>query len=61
MEGWTGRGVANLIDPTAIITGDVRLGTGNIIGPQTITLVHDGRTLRVGTDGLHPFAIRPGF
>ncbi len=37
------------------------LGPEPIIDPQTVTLVHEGRTLRVGTDGLHPFAIRPGF
>lgn len=36
MEGSTAGRVANEIDATAIILGDVRMGSGNIIGPQTI-------------------------
>lgn len=36
------------------------LGPEPIIDPQTVTLMQDGRLLRIGTDGLHPFSIRRG-
>ncbi len=36
----------------------VTLGPEPIIDPQTITLVQDGRTLLVATDGLRPFAVQ---
>ena len=34
------------------------LGPEPIIEPQTVTLLQDGRSVRLGTDGLHPFAVQ---
>ena len=34
------------------------LGPEPIIEPQAVTLVQDGRSLRIATDGLHPFALQ---
>lgn len=36
----------------------VTLGPEPIIDPQTVTLVQDGQTLQVVTDGLRPFAVQ---
>jgi general secretion pathway protein H len=35
------------------------LGPEPIIEPQAVTLIREGRSLRVGTDGLHAFAVLP--
>ena len=35
------------------------LGPEPIIEPQSVTLLQDGRSLRVATDGLHAFAVLP--
>lgn len=35
------------------------LGPEPLIEPQGLTLVQDGRSLRLATDGLHPFAVQP--
>lgn len=37
------------------------LGPEPIIDPQTVTLVRNGRILRIETDGLRPFFIQRGF
>ena len=36
------------------------LGPEPIIAPQSVTLIRDGRALRIGSDGLHPFTILSG-
>lgn len=36
------------------------LGPEPVIEPQAITLTQNGRTLRLATDGLHPFAVLAG-
>ncbi|MGH8832147.1 MAG: prepilin-type N-terminal cleavage/methylation domain-containing protein [Polaromonas sp.] len=56
---------ANWLSPHTAVQWDARvnprvltLGPEPIIEPQGVTLVQDGRMLRVGTDGLHPFALQ---
>jgi len=50
-------------DTTVSGTRTLQLGPDPIIEPQSITLTSasaPGRTLRVATDGLHPFAVQTG-
>ncbi|MDB5966585.1 MAG: type secretion system protein GspH [Polaromonas sp.] len=53
---WTGAAVGVRWEST---TPDetLLLGPDPILQPQAVTLVLEGRALRVGTDGLHPFAV----
>ena len=36
------------------------LGPEPLLNPQAVTLMREGRSLRVVTDGLHPFAVQTG-
>ena len=52
------------LEPTTIVrgTGSLLLGPEPIIGRQQIVLsssARPGRSLRIGTDGLRPFAVTP--
>lgn len=38
----------------------ITLGPEPILDPQSVTLVQQGRSLRIATDGLRPFAIATG-
>ena len=41
-----------------ISSNTLTLGPEPIIEPQTVTLLQDGRSVRLGTDGLRPFAVQ---
>ena len=56
-ENWLTEGTQALGAPTLI------LGPEPIIGPQAVLIesaAHRGRTLRIGTDGIRPFAVSSG-
>ncbi|MHB1197953.1 MAG: prepilin-type N-terminal cleavage/methylation domain-containing protein [Polaromonas sp.] len=57
---------ANWLSPQMAVQWDVgvtphllTLGPEPIIDAQAITLVQEGRRLRLATDGLHPFSVQP--